>query len=225
MRGYRQGGLAMCVVLGLLACTAALTMGASFRDVPPTIGAYTLRGGEWQIGVGMGFLFLPMSYDASVSVAYGITSWFMAGIAVSHGVQPGPPPAYMSYDFSAKLRLPLGSALDLGLPLGAWFYDEGYGIAAGGLGSGAVLSLKMGAGLTVHGGAAVGTVRAKGWYFQPYIIADFDLLPNLKLVGEVGLLPVSVAVGAWLRVLDFMDLKLALAPLALSFTGGLYLRF
>lgn len=35
----------------------------------------------------------------------------------------------------------------------------------------------------------------------------------------------AVAIGARIRVLPFLDVKVALAPLALSLTGGAYLRF
>jgi hypothetical protein len=55
--------------------------------------------------------------------------------------------------------------------------------------------------------------------------ADFDFFPNLKFVGELGLVPVSVAVGAWPRLLTVLDVKLVLTPVLFSFTAGVYLRF
>jgi len=188
------------------------------------IGAYTLRGGEWQIGVGMGLpLAAPNFRAASVSLAYGISNWFQVGMAMSYAVQPGLPPAYMTYSGHAQLRLPLGGGLDLGIPFGLSFVETRAGIEFGYVRSGAVASMRMGAGLTVHGGAAVGAVMG-GWYLHPYAIADFDLLPSLKLVAEFGFVPLSVTIGAWLRVLPFLDVRLAVAPLTAYFTGGLYLR-
>jgi len=212
------------MVLALIVCTTACGIGAPFREVPPTIGAYTLRGGEWQIGAGLGLpLASPNYWVASVSLAYGIGNWFQAGIAMSYGVQPSPRSAYMTYGFSAKLRLPLGATLDLGIPFGFSFVDWRPGIQFGSVQIGTVASVRMGAGLTLHGGATIGGIMG-GWYVRPYVIADFDLLPNLKLVGEFGFIPLSVTIGAWMRVLPFLDVKLALAPLGLSFMGGVWLR-
>lgn len=171
--------------------------GASFREVPAIIGAYTLRGGEWQIGadLNVGLATLPdgITVDAyGPSVTYGVTDWFQVGIGYCVSLQ-----AEQSriYAFSAKLRLPLGPGLDLGLPFAAAFQDRGFGREFGYLQSGAVVSAKIGAGPTVHGSAALGFGRDQGFYFQPHVIVDFDLLPNLKLVGELGLIPVSVALG------------------------------
>ncbi len=223
MRKDREDLLVVGVVVGLLTVIAAFGMGAPFRDVPPTIGAYTLRGGEWQIGAVMGFASVPLEYRAtSVSVAHGITGWFDVGIAVSHGAQP--PFAYMTYAFSAKLRLPLGPGLDLGVPVGVGFQDRLMGIEFHYLQGGAVVSSRVGA-LTFHGGATVGAVKGAGWYLHPYAIADYDVLPSLKLAAELSGIPVSVAIGVCLRLLDFMDLKLAVTPPALSVTGGVNLRF
>lgn len=225
MRGNQGSLTAMGVVLGMLLGSTTPVVGAPFREVPPTIGAYTLRGGEWQIGAGLGLpLASPNYWVASVSLGYGISHWFQAGIAVSYGVQPGPPPAYMVYSGHAKLRLPLGANLELGIPFGCSFVDRGAGTEFGSVGSGAVASMGMGAGLTLHGGADLGVTKG-GWYARPYAIADFDILPNLKLVGELGIIPPSVTIGAWIRLLDFLDVQLVLAPLALAVTAGVYLRF
>ena len=225
MRGNHGSLTAMGVVLGMLLGSTSLVLGAPFREVPPTIGAYTLRGGEWQMGAGFGLpLASPSYWVASVSLAYGITHWFQAGIAMSYGVQPGPPPAYMVYSGHAKLRLPLGTNIELGIPFGFSFVDRGPGIEFGSARSGAVASMGMGAGLTLHGGADLGVTKGGGWYARPYAIVDLDILPNLKLVGELRIIPPSVTIGAWIRLLDFLDVQLVLAPLALAVTGGVYLR-
>jgi hypothetical protein len=220
-----SGLLVVTVVLGFLVGSARTTWAASFREVPPTIGAYTLRGGEWQIGADMevGLETLPEGISLEtygLSVAYGVTNQFQAGIA-SHTQFVGGAVRYLR--FSAKLRLSFGADLDLGVPFGVGFYDVGEGIQLGLVNSGAVLSLRVGRDVAFHGGLALGI--SPQFYVSPYGIIDFDLLPNIKLVGELGLIPLSAAVGAWIRLLDFLDVKLALTPVPLSFTGGLYLRF
>ena len=115
--------------------------------------------------------------------------------------------------------------IGLGVPFSVAFYETGAGaITFSELRSGAVLSLRVNRGFTFHGGIAFGFLRP-GVFFQPYGIVDFDVLPKAKLVGELGLMPMSMAAGMWLRPLDFLDLKLALRPVTLSFTVAFYLRF
>lgn len=123
-------------------------------------------------------------------------------------------------NLGGKLRIPFGSSLDIGIPFGVRLHPDLIGFA---LGTGAVLSLRLGGGLTFHGGVKLGMVQQ--FYVLPYAIADLDLLPNPKLVGEFGLIPVSVAVGVWLRALPFLDVKLALTLVPLFLSAGLYLRF
>jgi hypothetical protein len=70
-----------------------LGSGASFQEVPPIIGAYTLRGGEWQIGLGIGLpLRSPEYWATSGSVAYGFTDQFQAAIGIGYGRLSGPSP-------------------------------------------------------------------------------------------------------------------------------------
>ncbi len=195
------------MALTILAATGVPGLGLGFQEVPPTHGAYTLRGGEWQIG--LPYVLAPLA----VSVEYGITDHVQIGVA--------PILAALGYlNLGGKLRIPLGPSLDMGVPFGVGLYPDPIGFIWS---TGAVLSLGLGGGFTVHGGVGLGMVQQL--HILPYAIADFDLLPNLKLVGELGLMPVSLAIGAWVRVLPFLDVKLALNPLVLSFTGGLYLRF
>ncbi len=40
------------------------------------------------------------------------------------------------------------------------------------------------------------------------------MLLTVKFVAELALVPLRVGVGAWLRLLDFLDVKSALAPVA-----------
>ncbi len=211
--------------LGLVG-TADLGIGAPFHEKPPIIGAYTLRGGEWQLGAGFGLpLASPNYWVASVSLAYGISHWFQAGIAMSYGVQPGWSPTYMVYNGRAKFRLPLGTNLELAVPFGLSFLDRGEGIEFGSVWSGAVASMRMGGGLTVHGGVDLGVMKGGGWYAGPYAMIDFDILPNVKVMGELEISPPSVTLSVWTRPLDFLDVQLALAPFGFSVATGVYLRF
>lgn len=235
MRSTRRIAVAMSVAIVLVAAWVAIGIGESFQEAPPTTGAYRatayiLHGGEWQIGAGMtGLATFPQGNTlqgievdgTSFSVIYGVTQRFQVGIAYREQFEA----PFSVCSFSTKLDSPLGVNTDLGVPFSVAFYDIGYGsITFGELGSGTVLSLRVGSGFTLHGGIAFGFLRT-GVFFQPYGIVDFDVLPKVKLVGELGLMPMSVAVGMWLRPLDFLDLKLALKPVTLSFGITFYLRF
>ncbi len=221
----RKRLVAAGVVVGLLACTANLGIGAPFREVPPTIGAYTLRGGEWQIAGEMGLLLSPPSYSrAGISVAYGLTPWVQMTIAMGHGVAADPQFSYLTYATSAKFRLTFGPFLDLGIPLGVWFTDSGMGTQFGAVHSGSTLTARVGRKLTLHGSVIIGFAR-QGFFYGLEGSVDLDLLPNLKLVAELGLLPFALTFDVWLRPLSFVDLKLTVTPLALSVVGGVYLRF
>lgn len=61
---------------------------------------------------------------------------------------------------------------------------------------------------TLHAGANLGLSKV-GTYGGLYILADFDLLPKLKLVGGRGISPLSVSMSAWLRPLRWLDVELA----------------
>lgn len=218
MRRDKERLLVLGVIVGLVAGITSLGSAASFGEVPPTIGAYTLRGGEWQIGGGMGFRLPAQEYlTSSLSVAYGLAPWFQMGISLGHSM------AAMTYTASAKFRLHLGEGFDLGLPFGIGFQDQGYGILFGYLQGGVVASVRMGE-LTLHGGMAAGYTREGFSIFNPWASVDLDILPNLKAVGELALRPLSAAVGTWVRLFPFLDVKLALAAPALSLTLALYLR-
>jgi len=224
MEDIRRILVAACTAFVLLAWETAPGVGASFREAPPTHGlfqatAYTLCGGEWQLGGEIGFHLLAQEYGtSSLSVEYGLAPWFQMGISLGHSMTA------MTYSASAKLRLHLGEGFDLGLPFGIGFQDQEYGILFGYLQGGVVASVRMGE-FTLHGGMDAGFTRKEGGFFyNPWASVDLDILPNLKVVGELALRPLSAAVGTWLRLFPFLDVKIALAAPALSLTLGLYLR-
>lgn len=228
MRKLTRVHAAVGVSLAILLATAVAGVGVPFQEAPPTSGihrptAYTLRGGEWQIGGEMGFRLFPQEYvTSSVTVAYGLAPWFQMGVSLGHSIAAVP--GVLTYAASAKFRVPLGEGFDLGVPFGVGFQDRGFGTEFGYLQGGVVVSMRLGE-FTLHGGTTLGLRKEQGSYLQPYVVADFDLLPNLKLVGELGLIPVSVAAGAWLRLAAVVDVKLSFLPMAASVRAGVYLRF
>lgn len=192
----------------------------------PGIGANTLPSGEWRVGAVLAVpLSTPAGHGWSISAEYGLTRCVQAGVEVEHVWESGSTRPTLTYCLAVKLRVPLGSRLSLGFPVEFGFRDLGAGVEFGFIQGGVVTSSRVGGGLTVHGGAAVRVVKGGGWYLRPYAIADYDVLSTLKLLVELWGIPVNVEIGGWLRVLDSMDLKLAVTPLALSVTGGIYLRF
>jgi len=222
MHGMSQWFLKTGTTFTVGAAVMVTGLGVPFREAPPTTAvyhatAYTLRGGEWQIGGEMGFRLLAQEYEtASLSVAYGLAPWFQVDISLGHSM------AVMTYSASAKFRLHLGEGFDLGLPFGISFQDQDYGIQFGYLQGGVVASVRMGE-LTLHGGMGAGFTR-EGFFYNPWASVDLNILPNLKVVGELAFRPLSAAAGIWLRLFPFLDVKVALAAPALSLTLGLYLR-
>ncbi len=216
--------------LGLVG-TADLGIGAPFHEKPPIIGAYTLRGGEWQLGGVMWWgLSAPPGYVASsLTVAFGLSPWFQVGLGVTYGIESSPAVPYMAYSGHAKVRLPLGAGLDLGIPLAFSFVDRGTGMEFGFVQGGIAASIRVGTALTIHAGGEFGRNRY-GTYMTAHGMVDLDIWPNLKVVGELEVsrprisLP-SVTLSVWTRPLDFLDVQLALAPLGLSVATGVYLRF
>lgn len=65
----RNHGLPVLLSAVLVAFGAGAT---PFRSVPPTIGAYTLRGGEGQMGAGIGVVPFRAHRTESLNVASGL---------------------------------------------------------------------------------------------------------------------------------------------------------
>ena len=204
-------------------------IGASFQKAPPTTGAYsetayTLRGGEWQIGAGISVTPLPGGIEldsSSLSLTYGITNHLQVRIMYRAQFSVSPP---FIYDFSIKLDLPLGENIDLGVPLNVVAYNTIMGaITLSGVRSGAVLSLRVSPSLALHGGMLF-EFPPKSFVIRPYGIVDFDVFPGVQLVGEAAVMQGIVAAGIWLRPLDFLDIKLAMRP-GMPFAITFYLQF
>jgi hypothetical protein len=214
------------VVWVVLFITGLSSFGASFQEAPPIIGAYTLRGGEWQIGLGIGLpLRSPEYWAMSGSVVYGFTDQLQAAIGIGYGRLPGPSPFYSNYSLSGKLRWPLSQNFDLAFPVSISFLDAGAGTSFSGIYSGVVFSMKTGLWFTLHGGWGLGYSKTGFYWGSPYGMADIDLLPTLKLVTQFSLMPVSVDANLWLRPLNFLDIAFGFSPLSLWLGLAVYVRF
>lgn len=109
--------------------------------------------------------------------------------------------------------------------LGAGEWAAGAGILFGGVEGIGVLSLKLGAGLTIHGGAGLGFSRQGFSFSILYLGLDLDLQPNLKFAAELGMAPVYLAIGVWWRPFPFLDLRLGTLPLGFILSADLFIRF
>jgi hypothetical protein len=202
------------------------TLGASFQEIPPTIGAYTLQNGEWQVGLNLGLpLQSPNYWTMSGSIAYGITDRLQASIGIGYGLLPGPSPSYTSYSLSGKLRWSFPKNFDLAFPISISFLDTGAGTSFSGIYSGVVFSMKTGLGFTLHGGWGLSYSKTGFYWGSPYGMADIDILPTLKVVAEFSLRPISLSVDLWLRTLDFLDIAFTFRPLPLWLGLATYVRF
>jgi len=216
----------LAVVLMLIFVIGVSSFGTSFQEAPPIIGAYTLRGGEWQIGLGIGLpLRSPEYWAMSGSVAYGFTDQLQAAIGIGYGRLSGPSPFYSSYSLSGKLRWPLSQNFALAFPISISFLDTGAGTSFSGIYSGVVFSMKTGLGFTLHGGWGLGYSKTGFYWGSPYGMADIDLLPALKLVTQFSLMPVSLDANLWLRTSNFLDIAFSFSPLSLWLGLAVYVRF
>ena len=230
--GGRGRNMRMCNMMAialspLLFIIGSFAFGTRFQELPPTIGAYTLHGGEWQVGLGLGFP-LPFSsfWTMSGSIAYGITDNLQAGIGIGYGLLPGPSPAsYSSYSLSSKLRWPFSQNFDLSFPISVSFLDTGAGTSFSDIYTGVVFSMKTGLGFILHGGWGLGYAKTGFYVGSPYGMADIDILPTLKVVAGFSLMPISLSVDLWLRIATFLDVAFTFNPRALWFGLTGYIRF
>jgi len=200
--------------------------GASFQEVPLIIGAYTLHGGQWQIGFGIGFpLRSPEYWASSGSLAYGITDRLQAALGVGYGRLSGPSPYYSSYSLSGKLRWSFSKNFDFAFPISVSFLDIGAGTSLSGIYSGVVFTMKTGLGFTLHGGWGLGYSKTGFYFGSPYGMVDVDVSPTAKIVAEFSFRPISISVNLWLRTLNFLDLAFSFGPLSLWLGLAVYIRF
>jgi len=133
-----------------------------------------------------------------LNIAYGITPSFPTGLGISASGA-----MHMAYEGQAKWRFALGSGLDLACPAGFSFVEIGFGMQFNSLYLGVVASGRVGRNLALHSGIAFGLSQTGTFFTPPYFLVNFDLVPNLKVVGEVTVLPLDLVLSAWLRVFSF----------------------
>jgi len=198
---------------------------ASFQEVPPIIGAYTLPGGQWQIGLGIGLpLQSPEYWASSGSVAYGITDRLQVAVGIGYGRLSGPSPFYSSYSLSGKLRWPFSQNFDFALPVSISFLDTSAGVSFSGIHSGIAFSMKTGLGFTLHGGWSLGYSKTGFYWGSPHGMVDLDISPLSKIIAEFSFRPLSISVNLWLRTLDFLDIAFTFSPLSLWLGLAVYIR-
>ncbi len=155
--------------------------------------AYTLRAADLQIGIRN--VLSPMG----AHVSYGVSDAFHVGTAPimlalgylnAHGK--------FSFDLGTEERLALGVPLSLYYSI----WDEYLYVSAG-----TVLSMKVHDDATLHGGLTIGMTEMGDISFAPYGVVDYSLDTDIKLVGEVGLVPFSLSGGVLARFWESLDVK------------------
>lgn len=207
MRQVRQA-VFVGLLVGVLGCGV---WGASFERMPPTQAlyrptAYTLYPGELEISVPS--ILAPFS----AAVEFGLTQNIQIGIQPLRLFD-------LSLGFLAKVGLPLTPDVELGVPLGITPRVSPFSVSWHG---GLVVSVQLGGGFTAHGGAAAS--GGENFRTTAFGIVDYDLTDELKLVGELGIPPLSPGVGVLVRTLGFIDIRVGLS-LPFSFVGGVSARF
>jgi len=185
-----------------------LGMTKTFREEPIIsvlrgATAYTLNRSELQIGD----LSIPfhISQLRWIYVLYGLTDGLQLGTAIPENFLRGP-------NFSGKfhaMHLP-ASRIDAAVPFSFDLSFDPFFISLGG---GMAMSWKLRDGLTLHMGMHLwfSTLGGFGFPFL-YASADVDILPNMKLLGELNLYsfledPLRLRIGGLMR-LSFINLKL-----------------
>ncbi len=199
------------VVVLLVGIMGLGAWGAPFQRMPPTQAlyrptAYTLYPGELQIG-------LPSILDPlSAALEFGLTQNIQVGIE---------PLKLLDLDLGllAKVGFPLIPGVELGFPLGVTPRTSPFSVSWH---AGAVVSAILGGGLSAHGG--VWASGGEVFRTTAYGIVDYDLTGDLKLVGELGIAPLTPRVGVIVRALGFIDIRVGLS-LPFNLVGGVSARF
>lgn len=194
--------------LGGIHCAAA-----TFQEVPPPIGAYTLAGGDLYLGAGVtiaGF----SSLAAILSADYGVTDTLQIGGGLSFSSAPA-----SAFSAEAKLRFPLGVSVGMAFSISASLQDMGVGVEFGYVQGGVTLSAKVLSNLTIHAGVTL-TYTKIGLALGPWVFADLDVLPNLKIL----VYPLGLGLSVWFRMASTLDLSLSVWPFAPLGQISVYLR-
>lgn len=199
--------------VAVLFCGGIYSTAATFQEVPPPIGAYTLPGGDLYLGAGVtiaGF----SSLAAILSADYGVTNTLQIGGGLSFSLASA-----SAYSAKAKLRFPLGGSVDMAFAISASLQEMGMGLEFGYVQGGVTLSAKVLSNLTIHAGVTL-TYTKIGLAPGPWFFADLDLLPNLKVL----VYPLGLGLSVWFRMVPTLDLSLSVWPFAPLGQISVYLR-
>ena len=168
--------------------------------------AYTLGSGEWKVG--------EISFPGRLSqwkwlyVKYGPTERFQFGTTIPQNFLGRP-------NLSGKYQLPLEvpASGKLAIPASIEINLSPPGLSSN---TGLVASWSINEKTSLHTGVNLWLVSFIYRLFNPsaYLIADYNLLPNLTLIGEVNIHSFgedfsSIRIGGLFRTFRFLNLKLS----------------
>jgi hypothetical protein len=197
------------LVAGLLAIVPFQVGAANL----PTYGlsrstAYTLNRGDWQIGSTFSFLAFGIP---GITVEYGLTDYLQLGTSLTRDIEG-------DLNIRGKFWLLQVGTVDLAFPFAMWFQsDTGFSSHVA-----AIMSWQAIDPLSLHMGTWISVFPH--FYYWPYLIMNLHPLPDLALIGEVGLRPFQVTLGIRIDLWDFLSLRVAGGFNPVSFWGGLSIR-
>ena len=202
-------GLATALITGAVALSGFGFEGSVLTQVIYQATAYTLPAGVWELK-GLSSL-LPLGLPW-VSVSYGLTESLEVGTGLTADLMGLP-------NLGAKIALGETDTIAL-----AFLPDIAFSVSDGRLyfGSGVALSSAMES-LGVHAGTYVQVLPE--FSISPYAGADYNLMPNTKLLAELNFLPLRARLGLLLRALNSLDLRGWASFFPFSLGANLSLRF
>ena len=202
-------GLVAALIAGMVTLCAFGFEGPVLTRVIYQATAYTLPTGVWELE---GMFNLPAFGVPWASVSYGLTE----NIQVSTGLTAD---LFGMPNLGIKLALGRTGPLALAASAGMTYF-----LADGSLylGSGLLASLQAD-GLGIHAGASLQVLPE--FSISPYAAADYDLMPNTRLLAELNFLPFQARLGLLLRALNSLDLRGWVSFFPFSLGANLSLRF
>lgn len=203
----------LLIVIGILLFSLSTSVYSNqdfnFSDRPITKGiyeetAYTLTRGEWKVGT-LSIPFYPSQWRHTY-VKYGLSDNLQVGSTIPQNVLGRP-------NVSTKYGLPFGGPLNssLAVPMGLDLQFSPLGISTS---AGLVASWNVNQILNFHAGTKLWLTSYSSSLLNSsvYAITDYNLLPNVKAIGEVDFHTfgedfLSIRTGALWRALEFINLK------------------
>ena len=197
------------LILVAIACTIQGAAGAELPQVIYHPTAYVLPASAWEV---KGFFnFLPLSLP-SIGLDYGLTSGLQVGTGLAGDLSGIP---------NAGAKLSFGYLGPFAMALPAWF---GFDLTDGSfyLGTGLASSLKV-RGLELHVGSSVYLLPSLSFF--PYLAFNYWYTPNIALLGEADLMSFYMRLGALIRALAGLNLRVWAGFPALSLGGSIAVQF